>query len=321
MKRGIVGAANSQEEIANGRGPARAEEDRVQRARDVGESSSCIFFFLPFLFHFLFSGLLCWRVSIVESSSRREERARIEGLTPTQQQDGEQDDLVGGQGPTQRSSSGGGATGSVEEGTVHGNTLATVSASFSRSVQLPEVESQALDGDRSGRGGHESRRNTRTSPGREGRGSVRHHREQTNPAQYSYQQEAGAGRDYSQLAVFDGPPQARWGPVGAPQHQQRGWTPQRRYNTGAQHQPQQGEAPQQQGAAMGGGGMQQQQQRQQQRGWSPQQLSEDAPRQQQQQVWPTQQPHSGGTPQQPQQGWGPDQGVGGYYGEEVQKVQ
>ena len=169
MKRGIVGAANSQEEIANGRGPARAEEDRVQRARDVRESSSCIFFFLPFLFHFLFSGLLCWRVSIVESSSRREERARIEGLTPTQQQDGEQDDLVGGQGPTQRSSSGGGATGSVEEGTVHGNTLATVSASFSRSVQLPEVESQALDGDRSGRGGHESRRNTRTSPGREGR--------------------------------------------------------------------------------------------------------------------------------------------------------
>ena len=91
---------------------------------------------------------------------------------------------MGGPGPTQRSSSGGGATGSVEEGTVHGNTLATVSASFSRSVQLPEVESQALDGDRSGRGGHESRRNTRTSPGREGRGSVRHHREQTNSAQH-----------------------------------------------------------------------------------------------------------------------------------------
>ena len=91
----------------------------------------------------------------------------MEGLTPTQQQDEEQDNPVGDPGPTQRSSSGGGATGSVEEGTVHRNTFATVSASSSRSVKFPEVESQALDGDhrQSGRGGHGSRRNTRTSPG------------------------------------------------------------------------------------------------------------------------------------------------------------
>ena len=90
-----------------------------------------------------------------------------------------------GPGPTQRSNSGGGATASVEEGTVHGNTLATVSASSSRSVQFPEVESQALDGGhrRSDKWGHGSRRNALTLLGREGRGSVRHHREQTNPAQ------------------------------------------------------------------------------------------------------------------------------------------
>ena len=60
----------------------------------------------------------------------------MEGRTPTQQQDEEQNKLVGCPGPTQRLSSGGGATGSVEEGTVHGNTLATVSASSSRSVQF-----------------------------------------------------------------------------------------------------------------------------------------------------------------------------------------
>ena len=151
-------------------------------------------------------------MSIVESSSRREERARMEGLTPTQQQGEDRDNLVGGPGPTQ---SGGGATGSVEEGTMHGSTLATVSASSSRSVQFPGVESQARGGDhrRSGRS------NTRISPGREGRSSVRHHREQTNHVQHvpppqrhqnvsraesrgppsaggrsSYQQEAGAER-------------------------------------------------------------------------------------------------------------------------------
>ena len=186
---------------------------------------------------------------------------------------------MGGPGQTQRSSSGGGATGSVDEGTVYGNTLATVRASSSRSVQFPEVESQALDGAhrRSRRGEHGSRRNTRTSPGREGRSSFKHHREQTNPTQHvpppqhhqiclraesrgpssagggsSYQQEAGAGRDYSLLAGFNGPPQALWGPVGAPQHQQQGWTPKRQYGTGASQQPQQGEASQQQEAAMGG---------------------------------------------------------------------
>ena len=77
----------------------------------------------------------------------------MEDLTPTQQQDEEQDDLVGG-----------GATGSVEEGTAHGNTLATLRAPSSRRVQFLEVESPALDGDdkRSGRGGHGWRRNSRT---------------------------------------------------------------------------------------------------------------------------------------------------------------
>ena len=253
VKRGIVGAANSQEEVANGRGPARAEEDR---RRGQGTSGSHhVVVFLGSLFGSLFdlvarySGSMCCRVSIVDSSSRREERARMEGLTPTQQQDEEQDNLVGDPGPTQQSSSGGGATGSVDEGTVHGNTLATISASSSRSVQFPEVESLALDGAhrRSGRGGHGSRRNTRKSPGREGRRSFRLHREQTSTTQHipppqhhqmsphaesrgppsagggsSYQQEAGAGRDYSQLAVFNGPPQAPWGPIGAPQHQQQG---------------------------------------------------------------------------------------------------
>ena len=169
----------------------------------------------------------------------------MEGLTQTQQQDEEQETLVGGPGPTQRSSPGGGATGSVYGGTLHGNTLATVSKSSSRSVQFPGVESQAFNGAhrRSGRGGHASRRNTRTSPGRAERGSFRHHSEQTNPTQMvplpqhrqtfpraesrappsaggrsSYQQEAGAGWDCSQLAVFNGPPQTPWGPVGAPQH-------------------------------------------------------------------------------------------------------
>ena len=196
----------------------------------------------------------------------------MEGLTPTQQQDKDRDNLVEGPGPTQ---SGGEATGSVEEGTIHANTLATVSASSSRSVQFPEVESQARNGDRRRSG----RRNTRISPGRKGRSSVRHHRKQTNHVQHvpppqrhqnfsraesrgppsaggrsSYQQEAGAGRDYSQLAVFNGPPQAPWGPVGAPHHPQQGWTPQRQYDTGTQQQLQQGEAPQQQGAALEGGG-------------------------------------------------------------------
>ena len=142
-------------------------------------------------------------------------------------------------------------------------------------MQFPEVESQTRDGDhrRSGR------KNTHISLGREGKSSVRHHREQTNHAQHvpppqfhqscpraeyrapplaggriSYQQEAGVRRDYSQLAVFDGPPQAPWGPVGAPHHPQQGWTPQRQHDTGAQHQPQQGEAPLQQGAATWRGG-------------------------------------------------------------------
>ena len=106
--------------------------------------------------------------------------------------------------------------GSVEESTMHGNALATVKASSSRSVQFPAVESLAGDGDhrRSGR------RNTRMSPCRERRSSVRHRREHTNHAQHvpppqrhqcspraesrgppsaggrsSYRQEAGSGRD------------------------------------------------------------------------------------------------------------------------------
>ena len=102
----------------------------------------------------------------------------MEGLTPTQQQDEDRDNLVGGPGPTQ---SGGGATGSVEESTMHGNTLATVSASSSRSVQFPVIESQARDGDHRQSG----RRNTRISPGREGRSSARHHRERTNHARHA----------------------------------------------------------------------------------------------------------------------------------------
>ena len=118
-------------------------------------------------------------MSIVESSSRREDRARIEGLTliKQQEQDEDRDNLVGGPGPTQ---SGGGATGSVEKGIMHGNTLATVSASFSRSVQFPGVESQALDGDhrRSGK------RNTRISSGREGKSSFRQQHKQTNHVQH-----------------------------------------------------------------------------------------------------------------------------------------
>ena len=195
----------------------------------------------------------------------------MEGLTPTQQQDEDRDNLAGGPGRTQ---SGGRPTGSVEEGTTHGNSLATVSAS-SRSVQFPGVESQARDGDRR----RSSRRSSSISPGRKRRISVRHHREQTNHVQYVpppqrhqnvsrsesrgpssaggrswYQQEAGVGRDYSQLAFFNGPPQVPWGPVGAPHHRQQGWTPQRQFDTGAQQQPQQGEALQQQGAAMGGWG-------------------------------------------------------------------
>ena len=135
----------------------------------------------------------------------------------------------------------------MDEGTVHGNTIPTVSASStSRTVQFPEVELQALDGAhrRPGREGPGSRRNTRTSPGREGRGSFRHYHEQTNPTQHvlppqhhqmfaraesrgppsagersSHQQEAGAGPDNSRLVVFGGPPQAPWGPEGALQHQ------------------------------------------------------------------------------------------------------
>ena len=73
---------------------------------------------------------------MVESSSRRGERARMEDLTPTQQQDEDRDKLVGGPGLTQ---SGGAATGSVEEGNTQGNSLSTVSAS-SRGVQFPGVE-------------------------------------------------------------------------------------------------------------------------------------------------------------------------------------
>ena len=60
----------------------------------------------------------------------------MEGVTSTQQKDEEQDNLVGGPGLTQRSSSGGAATGSVDEGTVHGNTLAIVSASSRKSVTV-----------------------------------------------------------------------------------------------------------------------------------------------------------------------------------------
>ena len=62
--------------------------------------------------------------------------------------------LVGDPGSTQGLGSGGGATTSVEdntnEGKVHWNTLANLSAS-SRSVQFPEVASQALDGAHGGR--------------------------------------------------------------------------------------------------------------------------------------------------------------------------
>ena len=122
-------------------------------------------------------------VSIVESSSRREERARMEGLTPPQQQYEGQDNLVGGPGLTQ---SGGGATGSVQEGTMHGNTLVAVNASSSRSVQCPEVESQARGGDHRWSG----RRSTRISPDREGRSSVRHHQEQTNTPNMSHPRNA-----------------------------------------------------------------------------------------------------------------------------------
>ena len=88
--------------------------------------------------------MLFW-VAVLEGGHHRaqQERAGMEGLTPTQQRDEEQDNLMGGPGPTQRSGSGGGATGSVEdnknEGIVHRNTLANPSAS-SRSVHFPEVE-------------------------------------------------------------------------------------------------------------------------------------------------------------------------------------
>ena len=60
----------------------------------------------------------------------------MEGLTPTKQQDEDQDNPVGGPSPTQ---SGGGATVSIKGGTVHGNTLATVSASFRRKRADPGV--------------------------------------------------------------------------------------------------------------------------------------------------------------------------------------
>ena len=101
----------------------------------------------------------------------------MEGLTPTQQQDEDRDNLVEGPGLTQ---SGNGATGSVEEDTTYGNTLASVSASSSRSVQFPEVESQPRDGDhrRSGI------LNTSISPRRERRSSARYHREQRNHGQH-----------------------------------------------------------------------------------------------------------------------------------------
>ena len=65
---------------------------------------------------------------------------------------------------------------------MHKNTIATVSASYSRSVQFSKVESQARDGDHRG----SSRRNTRISLGREGKSSVRHRREQTNHAQHIF---------------------------------------------------------------------------------------------------------------------------------------
>ena len=208
----------------------------------------------------------------------------MEGLTPTKQQDEDRDNLVGGPGPTQ---SGGGATGSVEKGTMHRNTLATVNASFSRNVRFPGVESQALDEDhrRSGK------RNTRISSGREGNrvqsgnninkpttSNMSHHRNATKlfPERNlgapiggweEFVSAGGRGRAGLQpgLAVFIGPPQAPWGPVGAPHHPQQGWTPQRQFDTGAQLQlqrqsdtgaqlqPQQGEAPQQQGAAAAAG--------------------------------------------------------------------
>ena len=44
VKRGIVGAANSQEEAANGRGPARAEEDRGRRQGTSGSRQVDFFF-------------------------------------------------------------------------------------------------------------------------------------------------------------------------------------------------------------------------------------------------------------------------------------
>ena len=122
-------------------GPTRDEEDRG-RGRGTSRSRQVVFF--SFLFSFFFSGFLWWRVNIADSSSRREKRAGMEGLTPIQQQDEEQDNLVGGSGPTQRSSSGGRATGSVDDSRVHGNTLATVSASSTRSVQFLELNHRRL---------------------------------------------------------------------------------------------------------------------------------------------------------------------------------
>ena len=86
--------------------------------------------------------MLFW-VAVLEGEHHRAQQERAGRLTPTQQRDEEQDNLVGGPGPTQRSGSGGGATGSVEdnknEGIVHRNTLANLSAS-SRSVHFPEIE-------------------------------------------------------------------------------------------------------------------------------------------------------------------------------------
>ena len=80
--------------------------------------------------------MLFW-VAVLEGEHHRAQQERAGRLTPTQQRDEEQDNLVGGPGPTQRSSSGGRATGSVDEATVHGNTLATPSASSSRIVVVP----------------------------------------------------------------------------------------------------------------------------------------------------------------------------------------
>ena len=91
MKRGIVGATKSQEEVAIGRGPARTEEDR---GRGQGASGTRQVVFMCGLV-VCSSGSLCWRVSIVESSSRPEKRARMESLAPTQQLDEEQGHLVG----------------------------------------------------------------------------------------------------------------------------------------------------------------------------------------------------------------------------------